>query len=51
MMIRVQSSSPDGVLAKKALEEFIEIMQIEEGPPAPPAPPKPRPGMPRTEGI
>jgi hypothetical protein len=51
MMIRVQSSSPDGALAKKALAEFIEIMQIEEGPPAPPAPPKPRPGMPRTEGI
>jgi hypothetical protein len=48
MMIRVQSSSPDGVLAKKTLEEFIEIMQIEEGPPAPP---KPRPGAPRTQGI
>jgi len=33
IMIRVQSSSPDRELAKKALNDFVEIMQIEEGPP------------------
>ena len=33
VMVRVQSSSPNQELAKKALTEFIEVMRIEEGPP------------------
>ena len=32
LMIRVQSSSPDRALAQKALNEFIGVMRIEEGP-------------------
>ena len=48
IMIRVQSSSPDRELAKKALNDFIEIMQIEEGPPLPP--PRSKPPE-RTQGI
>ena len=35
-MIRVQSSSPNRELAQKTMDQFIEIMRIEEGPPAPP---------------
>jgi hypothetical protein len=42
LLIRVQSTSPNQELAHKALEEFVEIMRIEEGPPAPP-PQNPRP--------
>jgi len=41
LMIRVQSSSPDRELSKKALNEFIDVMQIEEGPPLPPPSSKP----------
>jgi hypothetical protein len=37
VMVRVQSSSPNRDLAKKALAEFIDVMRIEEGP-APTAP-------------
>jgi len=48
LMIRVQSSSPDRELSQKALNEFIEIMSIEEGPPAPPSPTKTPQG---TRGI
>ena len=36
VMIRIQSSSPSQDLAQKALDQFVEVMQIEEGPPAPP---------------
>jgi hypothetical protein len=36
VMIRVQSSSPDRSLSQKALNEFIDVMQIEEGPPVSP---------------
>jgi hypothetical protein len=35
LMIRVQSSSTNRELAKKALAEFLDVMRIEEGPPAP----------------
>lgn len=48
LLVRVQSSSPDGGLAKKALDEFIDVMRIEEGPPTPPTdtskPPAAAPG-------
>ena len=47
-MIRVQSSSPDRELSQKALNEFIAVMQIEEGPPLPPPQSKPPQG---TQGI
>jgi len=37
VMVRVQSSSPNQELAQKALNAFIDVMRIEEGPaPAPP---------------
>ena len=36
IMIRVQSSSADRELAQKTMDQFIEIMRIEEGPPGPP---------------
>jgi hypothetical protein len=46
MMIRVQSSSPDEQLAKTALSQFIDVMQIEMGPPPPPGgAPKPQQGQ------
>jgi hypothetical protein len=35
-MIRIDSRSPNRELAKKSLDEFIEAMQIVEGPPLPP---------------
>ena len=35
-MIRIDSRSPSRELAKKSLDEFIEAMQIVEGPPLPP---------------
>ena len=36
LMIRVQSSSRDEQLAKTAMNQFIDLMKIEEGPPPPP---------------
>ena len=36
LMIRVQSSSPNRDLAKTALNQFVDIMRVEEGPPAQP---------------
>jgi hypothetical protein len=45
LMVRIQSSSSNRELAKKALAEFLEIMRIEEGPPAPP------PGTPPQRGT
>jgi hypothetical protein len=45
LMIRVQSSSINRELAKKALAEFLDVMRIEEGPPAPP------PGTPPQRGT
>ncbi len=44
VMIRIQSSSPNQQLAQKTLDQFVEVMQIEEGPPAPPPAKRPRPG-------
>jgi hypothetical protein len=35
-MIRIDSKSPNREFAKKSLDEFIEAMQIVEGPPVPP---------------
>jgi hypothetical protein len=35
LMVRIQSSSSNRELAKKALAEFLDVMRIEEGPPAP----------------
>jgi hypothetical protein len=53
MLIRVQSLSPDEQLARTALDQFIEAMRIEEGPPAPPAPPAapPRPAAKSQQDI
>ena len=44
VMIRIQSSSPNQQLAQKALDQFVELMQIEEGPPAPPRDKRSPPG-------
>ena len=45
LMVRVESSSPNRDLAKKALVEFIDVMRIEEGPP------QPAPGTPPQRGT
>jgi hypothetical protein len=45
LMVRIQSSSSNRELAKKALAEFLDVMRIEEGPPAPP------PGSPPQRGT
>jgi hypothetical protein len=45
LMVRIQSSSSNRELAKKALAEFLDVMRIEEGPPAPP------PGTPPQRGT
>jgi hypothetical protein len=45
VMIRVQSTSVNRALAKKSLSQFIEAMQITEGPP-PPIPTEPTPNPP-----
>jgi hypothetical protein len=50
VMIRVQSSSPSQELALKALDQFVEIMRIEEGPPAPPEPSNSR-TRPKTQDL
>ncbi|HEY5608963.1 MAG TPA: hypothetical protein VIM38_11570 [Alphaproteobacteria bacterium] len=47
VMIRVQSSSPNRQLAQKSLDQFIEAMRIEEGPP----PSKPRPPSKGTQSL
>jgi hypothetical protein len=47
IMIRVESVSPNRELAAKALTEFVEVMQIIEGPPLPP-PGRSIPGVPGT---
>jgi hypothetical protein len=43
-MIRIQSLSPDQELARKSLDQFIEAMKIEEGPPPEPGQPSPPAG-------
>jgi hypothetical protein len=44
IMIRIQSLSPDQELARKSLDQFIEAMKIEEGPPPEPGLPSPPAG-------
>jgi hypothetical protein len=36
-MVRLQSSSKNRALAQKSLNEFVEAMKIEEGPPGSPS--------------
>ncbi len=36
VMIRIQSSSADRELAQKTMDQFVDVMRIEEGPPGPP---------------
>ena len=48
VMIRIESASPNRDLAGKALSDFVEIMQIFEGPP--PASPS-LPGPPATRSL
>jgi len=37
-MIRVEATSPDQALMKKSLDDFIRVMEFEQGPPAPKKP-------------
>ena len=46
VMIRVFSTSQNRDWAKKALDQFVEVMNIEEGPPLPPGPETPPGGKP-----
>jgi hypothetical protein len=48
VMIRVQSLSRNRDLAQKSLNEFVDAMKIEEGPPLPPG--APSPATPATSG-
>jgi hypothetical protein len=41
IMIRLQSVSKNRALAQKSLNEFVEAMKIEEGPPGSPSLPTP----------
>jgi hypothetical protein len=41
VMIRVESASQNRDLAQKSLNDFVEVMKIEEGPPLPPGTPEP----------
>ncbi len=50
VMIRVQSASQNRDLAQKTLNDFIDVMKIEEGPPLPPGAPEPGNPMPATSG-
>jgi hypothetical protein len=43
MMIRLNSVSQDREFAKKTLDQFVEVMNIEEGPPVQTSP-APAPG-------
>ena len=54
VMIRVFSTSLNRDWAKKTLDQFVEVMNIEEGPPLPPGtevPPAARPGVPQNNSI
>jgi hypothetical protein len=54
MMIRVFSTSQNRDWAKKTLDQFVEVMNIEEGPPLQPGtetPPGPKPGGPQNNSI
>lgn len=50
VMIRMQSASQNRDLAQKTLNEFIDMMKIEEGPPLAPGAPQPGNPMPATSG-
>jgi hypothetical protein len=49
VMIRLQSISQNRDLAQKTLNDFVEVMKIEEGPPLPPGAPEPG-SLPATSG-
>jgi hypothetical protein len=49
VMIRVESASQNRDLAQKSLNDFVEVMKIEEGPPLPPGAPDPG-SLPATSG-
>mgnify|MGYP001380127782 CR=1 FL=1 len=49
VMIRVESASQNRDLAQKSLNDFVEVMKIEEGPPLPPGAPEPG-SLPATSG-
>jgi hypothetical protein len=49
VMIRVESASQNRDLAQKSLNDFVEVMKIEEGPPLPSGAPEPG-GPPATSG-
>ena len=54
VMIRVFSTSQNRDWAKKALDQFVEVMNIEEGPPLPPGtetPPGAKPGGSQNNSI
>jgi hypothetical protein len=54
VMIRVFSTSQNRDWAKKTLDQFVEVMNIEEGPPLPPGtetPPGAKPGGPQNNSI
>jgi hypothetical protein len=50
VMIRLQSISQNRDLAQKTLNEFVDVMKIEEGPPLAPGAPEPTNPMPTTSG-
>ncbi len=50
VMIRLQSISQNRDLAQKTLDEFVDVMKIEEGPPLAPGAPEPANPMPATSG-
>ena len=50
VMIRLQSISQNRDLAQKTLDEFVDVMKIEEGPPLAPGAAEPANPMPATSG-
>jgi len=51
VMIRVQATSSNRELAQTSLDQFIEAMRIEEGPPLPPNPANPAPPVAGTRSL
>jgi hypothetical protein len=50
VIVRVESKSPNHDLAQKSLNQFVEAMQIVEGPASPP-PARPNPNLPKTQSL
>ena len=50
VLIRLQSASQNRDLAQKTLNEFVDVMKIEEGPPLAPGAPEPANPIPATSG-